>query len=101
MELSLPVVGLGGGRPIHRLSATLAGPPRLLDRVPPRTVKLHDLGAMHHARTCECHHVWLLSAPPREGGGPLLCAAQLVRVLAAQEHAAIHQTADDRREIPF
>jgi hypothetical protein len=29
-----------------------------------------------------------------------LCAAQLIRVLAAQNHAAIDQTADDRRQLP-
>src|ERR687897_1933552 len=101
VDLTLPVAGTGDRSPIHRLSGTLAGPPRLLDRVQPRTVKLHDLGAMHHARACECHHVWLLLAPSREGGCPLLCAAQLVRVLAAYDHAAIHQTADDRRQLPL
>src|SRR5215213_3083752 len=101
VDLTLPIAGIGNRRPIHRLSGTLAGPPRLLDRVQPRTVKLHDLGAMHHARACECHHVWLLLAPSREGDCPLLCTAQLVRILAAHDHAAIHQTTDDRRQLPL
>src|SRR5215216_973262 len=74
VDLTLPVAGTGDRSPIHRLSGTLAGTPGLLDRVQPRTVKLHDLGTMHHARACECHHVWLLLAPSREGGCPLLCA---------------------------
>src|SRR5215213_2643515 len=100
VDLTLPVAGTSDRSPIHRPSGTLAGPPRLLDRVKPRTVKLYDLGAMYQARACECHHVWLLLAPSREGGRPLLCAAQLVRVLAAQDHAAIDQTADDRRQLP-
>src|SRR3712207_1526212 len=101
MDLSLPVVGLGHRRPVHRPGATLTGPPRLRESVRPRAVKLHDLSAMHHAGAGETDHIWLLFAPPREGGGPLLSPAQLVRVLAAQDHAAVDQTADDRREFPF
>jgi hypothetical protein len=47
MDLSLPVEGLGGGRLVLTLHATLVSPPRLFQRLPPRTVQFHDLGAMH------------------------------------------------------
>ena len=101
MDLTLPVTGLGGRSPIHRPGATLACPPRLFEGIRPRTVKLHDLGPMHHACAGECHHIWLLLAPSCEGGRPLLYAAQLIRILAARYHTAIDQTTDDRRELPF
>jgi hypothetical protein len=55
---------------------------RFFQRLPPRTVKFHDLGAMHQALAAEGHHVRLLLAPLRQGSGPFLGAAQLVHRLA-------------------
>src|SRR2546425_51177 len=74
--------------------------PRLVERLAPGAVQLHDPGAMPQAASGEGHDAWLLFAPPCQGGGPLLGIAERVDLLAAVDHAAIDQPRDDRRAFP-
>jgi hypothetical protein len=97
MYLPLQVEGLGGGRPILHLLATLASPSCLFQRIPPRAVEFHDLGTMHQALAAEGHHVGLLLTPLRQGSGPLLGAAQRKYLLTSRDHTAINYTGDDGR----
>jgi hypothetical protein len=97
--LGLLVERCGGGRLIDPL-ATLAGALRLLYRVTPGAVQLHDLRAMHQAKASEGDHLGLLLAPLREGGGPLAGVAQRVHLLTGLNHAAIDQARDDGRQLP-
>ena len=57
---------------------------RLLERVRPRAVQLHDLGAVHEAPAGERHQVGLLLAPALQRSRPLPGAAQVVDLLAGQ-----------------
>ena len=63
-------------------------------------MQFHDLGAMHQTPAAEGHHLRLLLAPPCQGGGPLLGAAQRIHLLTAHDHAAINNTGDDGRQLP-
>ena len=99
MNLALLVTGLGGDALVHRLRAPFLCPVRFFERVSPRALKLQDLGAMHQARPGEADQVGLLLAPLRQGRCPLARAAQLVRVLAAEDDTAIDHAADDRRQL--
>ena len=54
---------------------------------------------MHEAAAGEGDEVGLALAPARKGGGPLLRAADLIRVLAGEDHAAVDDAGDDRREL--
>ena len=99
VDLPLPVPGLACRQRVLRLQATLGGPLRLLQGLRPGAVQLHDLGAMHQAASGEGDQVGLVLAPVGEGGGPLLGAADLVGVLASQDHAAVDDPRDDRGEL--
>ena len=99
MDFSLPVTGLAGRRRVLRFPATLAGPPRLFQRLRPRALELQDLGTMHQTTSREGHEVGLTLAPAREGGGPLPGTAKLVGVLAGEDDAAIDDPGDDRGEL--
>ncbi len=99
MHLALPMNGLGGRQLVHRLRATGYGTTRLFERFAPRTLQLQDLGAMHQARSRETHQVGLLLAPPRQGRCPFAGAAQVVRLLTAEDHPAVDHAADDRRQL--
>ena len=54
---------------------------------------------MDQAASREGDEVGLALAPAREGGGPLPGAADLVGVLAGEDHAAIDDAGDDRGEL--
>ena len=54
---------------------------------------------MGQTATGEGNEVGLALAPVRERGRPLLCTANLVGVLAGEDHAAVGDPADDRREL--
>jgi hypothetical protein len=76
MDLTLSVGGVAESQLIQDpLCETLVDPTRFFQRVPPRTPQRHDLGAMHQAQALVGHHIGLLLAPPRQGGGPLAGAA--------------------------
>jgi hypothetical protein len=98
--LSLQVAGLAGGPLVVPLEAAPARPPGLLERLVPRAAKSHDLGSVDEAPARKGHHVGLLFAPLREGGGPLDRPPQLVGRLAAEDHAAVDDAARDRRQLP-
>jgi hypothetical protein len=74
--------------------------PCLLDRVRPRALELHDLGPVHVAAPAERDHVRLALAPVGQRRRPLLRAPRLVGRLAGQDHAAVDEAADDRRNLP-
>src|SRR5439155_9746894 len=96
MELTLLVERLSRRRPVHRLLATLARPPRLCHRVRPRTVELHDSGAVREAAAGERDQLRLLLAPPRQGVRPLASAARLERLFAGSDHAAVDDAGEHR-----
>ena len=62
-------------------------------RFVPGPLELHDLGPMNEATARERNHLRLLLTPAGERLGPLPCSAQLVRLVAALDRAAI----DDAR----
>jgi hypothetical protein len=99
MHLRLLVKCRGGGPPVHALGP-LAGALRLFDRISPGPPQLHDLGAMHPAGACEGDHLGLLLAPLRQGRGPFAGAAERVHLLTGLDHAAIHQTRHEGRQLP-
>ena len=99
MDFALPVTGLTGRRRVLRPGAALLCPPRLLQGLEPGAVQLHDLGAVDEAATGEGNQVGLALAPARERGRPLLRAANLVGVLAGEDHAAVDDPGDDRGEL--
>ncbi len=98
VDLRLLVERRGGGLLVDPLG-TLAGALRLLDRVLPGAVQLHDLGAMDPADPREGDHVGLLLAPPGQRSGPLAGAAECVHLLTGPDHAAVHQTRDEWRQL--
>ena len=98
VHLRLLVECRGGGLLADPLG-TLAGALRLLDRLLPGAAQLHDLGAMHPADAGEGDHLGLLLAPLRQGGGPLAGAAERVHLLTGLDHAAIHQTRHEGRQL--
>jgi hypothetical protein len=101
VDLPLPVGGVAESPLIQdSLGETLGDPTRFFQRVAPRTTQRHDLGAMHQAQALVRHHVGLLIAPPRQGGGPLAGAAQLVHVATERDRVAIDDAGDDRRQLP-
>ena len=100
VDLALPVVAPArpprGSPPARSARAARRASSQ---RVRPRAVQLHDLGPVHEARPAEADHVGLLRAPPRQRRRPLVRAARLVRGLAADDHAAVHEAVDDRRQL--
>jgi len=99
MDLPPLVAGLARCHWILCLEAALGGPPRLLNRLRPGAVQLHDLGAMHQAAAGEGDQVGLALAPAGKSDSPLLGAAKLVGVLAGQDHAAVDDPGGDRGEL--
>jgi hypothetical protein len=99
-DLRLLVEGLARPELVHVLFETLASSLRLVERVLPGTLDLHDLGAMHQAPAGERHHVRLPRAPVRQGGRPLLGATQRVHLLTKRDHRAVDQARDDGRQLP-
>ena len=76
-----------------------ADPPGLLEGVLPRTLQLHDLGAVHQADALVRDHVPLTLAPKRQRRGPLPRASQLVHALTDLDRAAVEDPGHDRREL--
>ena len=100
MELSLAVERIGGRTLVEAGGEPLAGAPRLEQRVVPVTGQLQDLGPVHEAPPLlGPDQVRLAFAPPAERGSPLLCPTDLVDLLAGEDHTAIHEPGDDRREL--
>ena len=99
MELRLPVEGVGCGSLVEAGGEPLAGAPRLEQRVVPVAGELQDLGPVDEAPSGERDEVRLALAPPAESRGPLPGAADLVHLLAREDHAAVDETGDDRREL--
>ncbi len=98
MELSLDVAGPRGRALIqHPLRADAS---RLLQRGLPRSLELHDLGAVHQADARVRDHVGLPLAPECQGSGPLSSAAQLVRALTDRDRVAVEDPRHDRRQLP-
>ena len=71
----------------------------LLERVGPRALQHHDLGAVHEADSGVRHHLRLLGAPAREVLGPLPGAADLEDALAERDRVAVHDARGARREL--
>src|SRR5918996_1191670 len=100
MDLSLAVEGLGGRGPVETLREAFPGAACLLERVPPVPVELHDLRPVHEAAAGEGDEIRLLLAPAGQDRGPLLRPADLVRLLAGEDHAAVDDARRDRRHLP-
>ncbi len=99
MELRFPVPGEPDPTLVPRVDEALLRPLRLLERIRPFPVQLHDLRAMYEAPTGERQHVRLALAPPREGRSPLSSAADLVDLPTREDHAAIDDARRDRRQL--
>ena len=98
MELCLAVGGLGGRALVE--AGRQPRPARGLDeRVVPVTGELQDLRPVHEAAARERHEIRLAVAPPAQSGGPFLRAAHLVDLLTGEDHAAVDEPGDDRREL--
>ena len=99
VHLARLVERLAGRRPVHPSLRPLARLVRLGERLLPGPVELHDPRAVRVAATAERHHFGLLLAPAREGVGPFAGAAQLERLLAEADHAAVDDAGEHRREL--
>ena len=68
-------------------------------RVQPCSLQLHDLSTMHETRAAERDHFRLLFAHARKRAGPLAGAAQRIHLSAGIDHAAVHQSRHDGRQL--
>src|SRR4029079_16039633 len=71
------------------LHETLSGTASLLESVPPGSVQLQDLGAVHEAASGERDDLRLQRPPVAERPCPLARAADLEHLLAGEDHAAV------------
>ena len=97
-ELALAIAGEACRR-IPCLHEAVARSTRLFERIRPRAVQLQDLGPVHEAAAGEGDHLRLLRPPVRERSRPLARAAHLVHLLAREDHPAVDDPGDDRREL--
>ena len=86
-------------RPAIGAPGAFTGAAGLGQRVRPRPLELHDLGAMHQAHAGERHHVGLLLAHARKRGSPFAGAPQGIDLPAGVDHAAVHRPRHDRRQL--
>ena len=100
MDFASEIPPLGRSPAIHCILEAAACPSRFLQGRPPVAVKLHELSAVHEAAAGKSEEVWLLLAPPRQGRRPLPCTANLVDLFTRQDHAAVNDSGDDRRNLP-
>ena len=98
MNLAFQVARLRRGRLIHRLLEAPTGAVRLLQRIGPVSLELHQLGAMDEATARERQEVGLALTPTSEGCRPLAGAAKLVDLFTRQDHSAVDDPGDHRRE---
>jgi hypothetical protein len=82
-----------------RLGEAFAGPPRFVQGVGPVTVELHELGPVHQALTAVEHQVRLRRTPTAQTRSPFLRPAQIERLLARLDHAAVDVPGEDRRDV--
>ena len=99
MDLCLLIVRRGGSLLVDALRAR-TGAPRLLDRLWPSALQLHDLRAMHLAGAGESDHIGLALAPPRQRGRPFAGSVECIYLLTGRNHAAVHQACHKRRQLP-
>ena len=99
LELRLAVERQTDARLVHRLDEALPRPLRLLERIRPGSLELQDLRAVHEATACERLQVRLPLAPAGQGGGPLPRAAHLVHLLQREDHPAVDDSRDSRRQL--
>ena len=98
MNLASEIAGLGRSPLVHRLFAAPAGAFGLLQCVRPCPTQLHQLGAMDEAAARERQEVGLALTPARQRRRPLACAAKLVDLFAREDHSAVDDPGDHRRE---
>ena len=99
MDLGL-LVERPGGSPAIDTPRPHAGSSRLVDRLRPRALELHDLGPMDLAGADEGDHVGLSFAPLRKGGGPFAGTVDRIHLLTGADDAAVHQAGHERRQLP-
>ena len=99
MHLSLPVAGLGHGLRVGAAGASPLGSSRLSERALPVALQLHDLGAVDQAPAAEGDQVRLPLAPLRQNRRPFPGPADLERRLTGEDHAAVDDAGDDRRQL--
>src|SRR6059058_1216378 len=98
LNLALEVARLGRGCLVHGLFEPSACALRLLQRVRPGALEAHQLRTVNQAAAGERQKVRLPLAPVGQCSRPLPGAAELVDLLARQDHAAVDDAGDDRRE---
>jgi hypothetical protein len=96
VELADLVEGRANASLTWRSGQSLAGAPRLVERVGPASVELEDFRAAEEALPPERHQIGLKGAPPGQRGGPFPCPAPVEDLLAARDHAAVHIARHDR-----
>ena len=99
VDLALQVRGLRGSRWVRRPLEAAIGAVRLLERLRPVAVELHQLSAMDEAAAGERQQVGLLLPPAAQRGRPLTRPAHIVDLLAKHDHAAVDDPGGDRREL--
>jgi hypothetical protein len=99
VQLALPVEGAARRRVAGRLGEPLARPPRLLQRVRPGAVELHDLGAVHLALAAVGDQLRLRLDPVAQRGGPLPRPAQVEDLLAGLDRGAVGLAGHGRRQL--
>ncbi len=87
------------GRPVPRSLRPCERAARDREGVRPGTGQLEHLAAAHEAGAGKGRGIGLLGAPPRERRRPLAGARQRVDLVAGLEHAAVHETGEEGREL--
>src|SRR5207244_8476051 len=83
-----------------RLRELLAGDARLVERRWPVAVQSLEMSPVHQATPSERDEVGLPVAPPCQRLRPFLRPTELVHLFAGEDDAAVHDPADDRRDLP-
>ena len=95
MHLGLLVVRLADGGMTGKEQARSA---RLFDCVGPLALELQDLRSMNDALAPKRHEIGLRRAPTRECFGPLLCSSRIEDLATFEQHTAVHDARDGRRD---
>ena len=75
------------------------GPAGFVHGIPPRAVRLQDLGAVHQAQATVRHQVRLRLAPPAQRRSPHLRPPHVEDLLTCLDHAAVGVAHHDRRHL--
>ena len=99
VEIGLQVEGSADPRSSDGLGEPFTGSLRLAHGVPPGSLQLHELGAVHETLAAIGNEVRLRCAPLGQRRRPLPRPAQIEDLLAVLEHRAVDDPDADRRHL--